>query len=185
MRNPVFRIAVFCILLANPALAQTTLSQKILPKHSINKAWITSTNPSEKSYLGVIYQVCDSALICSSSFLPKDYMRGSYVTQSFACNNISFIQIRSSQRISRGFLIGAAVGATIGILSGFASGDDPAAYFLKATAKEKAGIRGVGLGILGGTLGIIIGSIKIGIPIYGSKDAFNSSKKMLLKYSIN
>ena len=54
--------------------------------------------------------------------------------------------------------------------------DDPGLF--SYTAGEKAVIGGVTLGAIGGVLGLIIGSVKIKIPINGSMDMYHRTTKL-------
>ena len=87
------------------------------------------------------------------------------------------------------FLIGALFGVIVGGTIGMMAGDDPPCgtndwFCSPVKAEEKAVIGGISMGLLGAGAGLIIGSIKINIPINRNMGTFKKNRRTLKKYSV-
>jgi len=105
---------------------------------------------------GYLYSLTDSSLLLSSEKLfprPADTLvpRG---TLSFGYRRMEQVDIYRKGSIGRSVLVGLGIGAATGALLGLISGDDHSGFF-SYTAGEKA----AGAGLVGGTLGTLIGLI--------------------------
>jgi hypothetical protein len=150
-----------------------------LRKSEICKTWITLGGGSETQ--GILYQITDSAVQITNSFIVKDLLSGKYQITKINYNNISVIETWSIRKFNRGVLYGAFAGTMTGMLIGFSLGSDGGGGGF--TASDKAVMLGI-LGFLGGTLvGTFVGLASIKIPIYGSFDNFNKNKSRLKKHS--
>jgi hypothetical protein len=82
--------------------------------------------------------------------------------------------IRRGQGALEGFVIGLAGGALIGGAIGFASGEDDCANeghcWFTLTARDKAGVLGTLLGLLGGGIGGIAGQARGSRYVYSFRD---------------
>ena len=85
-------------------------------------------------------------------------------------------------------MIGAVSGMAIGVASGFIAGDDPPCddpfFCVPVSAEAKAIMIGVPAAVIGAGIGLIIGSLKVKIPINGKAKNFDMKKSQLERYSI-
>jgi hypothetical protein len=170
------------------ALAACGLSAQDVPeKTKIYRTWISLNNEPYK-IKGSLYQVNDSSILVSNSFIIQDYSQGRYETVELHLENIMKIKTRKKNSVGNGALVGAISGFVIGGLIGYAAGDDscPSGSWciISFTAEEKAVMLGVPLSIFGAGIGALIGSAKIVIPINGNAKTFNQNKSQLREYSI-
>jgi hypothetical protein len=178
MKKLVF-IAV--ILLSIPFLS--TAQEDTIPK--IYRAWITLNNNSPE-VKGVLFETKDSSISITNSFSRSDYLSGNFNVTTIYYNNIYKINARRNNSVIAGFFLGAAAGAITGAIIGGSKGDDvcPAHHLclFQMTAGQKAAL-GTLCSIPGATTGMIIGQIRIKIPINGSIQTFHKNKERLKKYS--
>jgi hypothetical protein len=150
----------------------------------IYKTWISVNNDS-KIFKGVLYKIKDSSILVSNSIMKKDYIKGKYDISKINYNRIDIVKANRKNSVGRGILIGAVTGFAIGGLTGMLSGDDnPDEIYFSSTAEEKAKEDAIILSILGGSIGAIVGNVKVKIPIKGNMEDFNRHKKKLKKYTI-
>lgn len=143
------------------------------------------------NFKGYLYELKDSSMVLSrfqGDLNPEDY--GS-LREEFNISQINKIMFRKKKRIGQGALIGGIIGALAGVGIGYWTGDvDNCSIYggsllcVEATAKQKAIMGGVLLGVAGAGAGAIIGGAKIKIPINGDMGVYNHSKKRLSKYVI-
>ena len=165
---------LLALLYVNSAKAQQKISTTIkrLPE---SKLW---TYDNEKEYRkGAIFELQDSSILLSSSFVKEDYYSGNYTVSKILIEDIKLIQTRKPGGGGKGLVLGGGIGFSVGALLGAMGGNDDPGLF-SYTAGEKAVIGGVTLGAIGGVLGLIIGSVKIKIPINGSMDMYHRTTKL-------
>lgn len=116
------------------------------------------TSASAGSRSGVVVGLTDDSLVITPS--------GQKNTIGFRRAEISRLESSAGEHRNglQGLGIGALIGAGTGALAGFASGDDGCPKErpicgLALSAKGKATIGAVLLGILGGTIGVVAGSL--------------------------
>lgn len=68
------------------------------------------------------------------------------------------VDVGQQSKWAQGWAIGLASGAGLGIVTGFASGDDHNGSDIQLNADQKALLLGIGLGVLGSTIGAAIGA---------------------------
>lgn len=164
-------------------------SAKLFPgkdenRFRIYKVWVSLNNDPE-IFKGALYEIKDSSIQVSNSIIKKDYTTGKFDLSKINYNNINIVKTRVKNSVGCGILIGAFAGFAIGGLIGILSGDDdPEVIYFASTAKEKAIGNGICLSIIGGSIGAIVGNIKVKIPINGNLGNFNINKIRLKKYSI-
>jgi len=169
------------LLWANSAKAQQKISIPI-ERIPVSELWIYDY---EQEYWKLaIFELQDSSILFSSSFAEVDYYNGNYTVSKILIKDIKEIRIKDPQRVWKGLLLGTGIGFGVGALLGAAGGDDSDAGWFSWTAGEKAVIGGVALGTLGAITGLIIGSLKITIPINGSMDMYHRNMKKLDKSKI-
>jgi hypothetical protein len=94
-----------------------------IKKSRIFKTWISLNNkPGEMK--GVLYEIKDSSILVSSSFLKADYSAGKFEVSEINYNDIDLVKIRIKNSVLNRALIGAVTGFAIGGLIGLISGDD-------------------------------------------------------------
>lgn len=185
---PIFVMSLWVICFAQ----FTLLAQQSTKKPSIYKAWAGNI---DRKVVGALYEVTDSSLKISNSMNLAHYETGEFKYVDVYARDIETIKLRRKGRIGRGILIGAISGFFTGAIIGLIAGDDDcesevglASFFCHAfatTAEQKALSTGAFLGVTGGLVGAVVGSIKIKIPINGTPDNFASNRKRLMRLSIN
>ena len=121
----------------------------------------------------------------SSSIMKKDYIKGKFDISKINYNRIDIVKTRVKNSVGRGILIGAVTGFAIGGLIGILSGDDnPDEIYFASTAEEKAKEDAIILAIFGGSIGAVVGNVKVKIPIKGNMENFNRHKNKLKKFTI-
>ena len=192
------KLVLICvILLGIPILSFA--QEDTLPRSKIYRTWIL--NPVEFSTIkGTLYQVADSSVWVATSLnkymiSQKDLSAGSFNLSKANYNDIYIVKVQRHNNVYRKMLTFALVGASVGAIIGAIVYEplppytpDPNStpsfamniYFSQA---ECAGIGAVAGGIYGVPVGILIGLIKIKIPINGNFDTFNQNKSKLKKYS--
>ena len=166
----VFTLFLLCCL-------STAEAQEFSKKDNKYKVWITLIDkPYEVN--GVLYELKDSTLLISNYKTFSEFIVENSPTIELDISNIDLIEARKRKRLGIGIIIGAASGFAVGSIIGLARGDDA-----ESSAGEKAMIGGVSLAIPGASVGMLVGSVKISIPIEGSLLNFKNNKKDLLKYS--
>jgi len=149
----------------------------------IYKTWI-SLNNRQNMMKGVLYEVNDSSVLVSNSFLKKDYSIGKYNVTKISFRNIDLVKIRMKNSKVIGASLGAVTGFVAGWLIGLNKGDDPPGWGLTFSARDKAKIYGIPMAIGGTVIGGLVGSIRIKIPINGNIDKFNRNKSRLKTHTI-
>jgi hypothetical protein len=142
----------------------------------------------DKSYnlKGALYAVTDSSILISNSFLKEDYYSKNYDVSPILVNTIENLKVRRNGSVKKGALIGLVSGALTGIIIGHAAGDDQCDGFcvMSFSAGDKAAMAGIGLGILGVSVGAIAGSSRKYFPINGNPDKYLQYQDDLIKRSI-
>ena len=169
-------------------------AQDTIPRIKIYQTWVSFTDPLYIVKKGVFFEIKDSSICLSNSTVANDYKIGKFEVADIQINRIEIIKVRRKNRILLGTGIGILTGFGLGMLFGFAAGDDPPCdpgfnllpleCMNHRTAKQKAFTTGTILGITGGFLGMIFGSIKVKIPINGNWDNFKVNEIKLRKYPI-
>ena len=165
------------------------------------RIWIISTEkgrikpwgiPSEQGRIrqGTLYEVKDSSLIISkSSDYRLDFKEKLDMTK-IDVRSIDVIKIRKNGNVGQGVLIGALSGLIAGGVMDLillTSWNPQKTNFLSIEYNIKRilliagpiGLLGIGIGV-----GSAVGSVKITIPIYGSREKFDLNKNMLKEYSV-
>lgn len=154
-----------------------TVAQDYGKKHNKYKTWITLIDePYEVN--GILYALKDSSLLVSNYKTYAEFIVDNSSTIELRIDNIDLIETRKRNRLGKGIIIGAVSGFALGGLIGFARGDDA-----ELTAGEKAIRGGLSLAIPGALVGLLIGSVKVSIPIEGSFMNYKNQRKDLYKYS--
>lgn len=181
--NVVVFILLFCLYSIN--------AQDTIQNNKIYKTWV-SLNSMPFKINGVLYEIKDSSILVSNSFMIKDYSADRFKITNLFINEIETIKIRRKNNIGRGILIGAISGIVFGSMLGMLSGDDPpctgpdawGCEIFRQSAGGKALAGGVMFAFVGTGTGALIGSFKTKIPIKGSIRNYNSKKNKLREYSV-
>jgi len=142
------------------------------------KAWIIPTNPTFE-VSGILYEIKDSSISLSHSSVIEDYYVKNFETINFQINDIRTIKIRRTNNVVKGLWIGAVSGFTVGTIWGAIYGADEG-----NSAAGNTIIAATQLATFGAGIGMLIGLIKVRIPINGDMNTFNLHKKRLKKYSL-
>lgn len=165
-----FRIVVLNVLLIiTLGMTGTIHAQKTSKKNRLYKTWVKKTD-SKTRLVGILYQVEDNKLQISNSFEQKAYDLNQFDYQDVYAHEIEKIKLRRKGNIGRG--------ALTGIVSGFVTG-----ALIVGSAEELPLLGGILLGMAGGIVGAVLGSLQIRIPINGSQQNFNANKVRLQGYS--
>lgn len=145
-------------------------------------AFKISVSDSISKLKGHLYNISDTSVNVSSwpirfrdvSATPKDSKELGYA-------QISEITLKRTHGAGRGALLGALAGAFIGAVAGFAQGDDPADYWFRMTAADKAIILGGTGAMAGAGIGALIGALaKKKFIIGGKKERFDEMQMNIL-----
>ena len=150
--------------------------------------WVFLTE-NDSIIRGSLYKVGDSSI----KILPNIYLKQGLISNATVStvnyNQIEKIYIRNKSNLKAGLFAGAVTGLIIGVSAGFLAGDDPPCgrdgfFCHPVSAKEKAILIGVPSAVLGAGIGLIIGSLKVKIPIKGKAKNFKLKKNRLERYSV-
>jgi len=178
-------LLLLVIILSFPFLSSGQYESRIF------KTWITVGGGGK--IRGTLYQTKDSSIVIANSFNKLVLQSGKFDLSTVNFKNISLIEAREDNVVSKGLWKGALAGAMTGFftgaLIGLASGDDEDCFLFCMTAEEKALLGGLSFGLIGlpvgaGVMAIITSSsLKITIPISGNYERFSENKERLKKYS--
>jgi hypothetical protein len=167
-----FVFLLLALLYANSAKAQQKISTPI-KRLPVSELW---TYDYEQEYWKVaIFELQDSSILFSSSFVKEDYYNGNYTVSEILIKDIKLIRTKKPERVSLGLLLGAGIGFSVGALWGWAAEDGPP-FAIHAY--------GGTLALIGAVTGLIIGSVKVSIPINGSMDMYHRNTAKLYKSKI-
>ena len=146
-------------------------------KNNKFKTWITLLDePYEVN--GILYALKDSSILLSNYKTYSEFIVDNNPTIELRVDNISLIETRKRNRMTKGIIIGAVSGFAVGGLIGLARGDD-----MDSSAGEKAIKGGISLAIPGALIGMLVGTVKVSIPIDGNLSIYKKLKKDLHQYS--
>jgi hypothetical protein len=139
-------------------------------KIKVYKTWIKLDN-NPQIVKGVIYEVGDSSIFVAGSLLYPG-------TTEYSFSNIEILKLRRDKSIARGAIAGSAIGGGVGIITAvdLAGG---AGFFTGVISAYM----GFVMGVFGGGIGILAGTIKDRIPINRSFDNFEKYRSPMLNYS--
>ena len=95
---------------------------------------------------------------------------------------IAKIKLQKKGQLGKSALIGGVAGAVVGGLIGYSRGDDENIIF-SMSKEDKAIVNGLGFGVLGGGLGLIMGTAKKQIIIDGNQRKYDSNVGTIQSYS--
>jgi ethanolamine transporter EutH len=132
--------------------------------------------------------VADSSVLVANSLnrsmaSRKDLSTGSFNVSIADYNDIYIVKVRRTNSVPRGLLTFALVGASLGAIIGAMVYEPPSGYGMSFSQAECAGIGAVAGTICSIPVGVLVGSIKIKIPINGNINTFNQNRNKLKKYS--
>jgi len=131
MKAIIFFVLVFAAFGGSP-FAQDRLKVRVVTlDRSVRNGWL--------------YGFTDSAMLLSSNRL----------VQPYSYRDMARIELHRKGVVWKSTLAGLGIGLATGALLGFISGDDPKEQWFALTAGEKA----VAAGLLGGTVGSLIGLV--------------------------
>jgi hypothetical protein len=162
------------LLLCSLYTAEAQSSDK---KTDYYRVWISLLN--EPFYVqGTLYQLKDSSLFVSDYVMPIEYAEYDNPIREVMVSNIDIIELRKKNRVGKITILGAVGGFAIGSIFGLAKGSD-ANY----SAGQKALLGGISLAIPGALVGMLVGSVKIVIPVEGKLFNYKIHKQQLQTYS--
>ena len=154
-----------------------TQAQDLGKENNKYRVWITLVDePFEVD--GILYELKDSSLLMSNYKTYDNFIIDNNPTIELKISNIELIEARKRNRLGMGILIGAVSGFTVGSLIGLTRGND-AEY----TSGQKALIGGASLAIPGALVGLLVGSVKVVIPLEGSFLKYKEQRQKLQHYS--
>jgi hypothetical protein len=153
----------------------STAQENIRNEPGIFKTWISLYNGKSR-LTGVLYEIKDSSILISNSLLKQDFVNGNFKITSIDFKNIDNISIRGKNNLLIGSIVGAAAGiaGAVGIARGIGGKDEFLGAFILA---------GTPVMILGTGLGVIIGSLRIRIPVNGNYENYRRNERRLERYS--
>jgi hypothetical protein len=177
-------ILIWVIIWGIPLLSSA--QEDSLLRSKIYRTWVL--RPGEFSTIkGTLYQVADSSVLVATSLNKymisrKDLSTGSFNLSKADYNDIYIVKVRRQNSIPREMLTFALVGASVGAIIGAIVYEPPPPYTpdpnstpsfvfnMNFSQAECVGIGAVAGGIYGIPVGVLIGKIKIKIPINGNID---------------
>ncbi|MRS01789.1 hypothetical protein EG832_00940 [bacterium] len=190
-------ILISVILWGIPFLSSS--QEGTLPRSKIYQTWVLSPG-DVNTITGTLYQVGDSFVLVANSLNKcmisrKDLSLGSFNLSELDYNDIYYVKVRRHNSVPREMLAFALVGASVGAIIGAIVYEPPITYTpdpsatpsftsgMNFTQAECAGIGAATGAICGIPVGVLIGLIKIKIPINGNIDTFRQKRSELNKYS--
>ena len=149
---------------------------QVSEKKHIYKTWVISYDKSQTTK-GYLRGLEDSSIVISTSLNHSTIPPSSV---ELDITSVKTIKFRRKNKIGRSILHGAMVGFAVGGISGLMS-YDPDAFNIWTPAEQGLAI-GTIFGVAGGLVGLVIGPIKIKIPINGSQKTYEIKKKKLSTY---
>lgn len=168
-----FSVAILFIL----CCFNSTQAQDFGKENNKYKVWITLAD-EPFNVNGILYELKDSSVLVSNYKTFADFIVDNNPTIELNINNIELIETRKRNRVGMGIVIGAASGFVVGGLIGLTRGAD-----VEQTAGQKAVIGGLSLAAAGGLVGLLVGSVKVVIPIEGNFIKYKDQRQKLQKYS--
>lgn len=136
---------------------------------------------------GVLYQLKDSSITFSDSYIIEDYYINNFRVTDYPIPGIKMIDVKVKNQGLKNMAIGGAIGITFGAILGYTGGDDvhkPGELGLfNFTAEEKARAGAVVFGTIGALAGAI-GFNSVTIKLNGDMDRYNKHRTRLQKYSL-
>jgi uncharacterized protein (TIGR02145 family) len=153
--------------------------------NKLYKTWISIEGEKHKK-TGALYEVRDSAVILSNSYLATDYLSGkNFELSGVKVKNIHVLSLRRNKAVGRGALIGGLSGATLGMVLGLTSentaSNEKANSGITFTASV---LSAVFLGTCTALIGAAIATHKSKYHISGNQKQYDKLKSRLKKYSI-
>ena len=169
--SPNFKFYIlFCLIAINNIIVN---GQPDSIRKASYKSWvITYTKPIK--HIGILYDFNDSTLFLLKSN-PASIKKGNAKFESFSVESICKIRLRKKFNVEKGMLIGGLAGLLVGTVTNLA---------LKNNGFGNQYIVGntVYLTVMGVSIGAIIGSMKIKIPIDGNDDTYKKYRVKLNRY---
>ncbi len=145
--------------------------------------WFTTTD-THKKISARLYEVQDTLILYSFTSTLHDYLNNDFTTQSLVYTHIESIWYWNHNNFLYGMLAGGLAGAIVGFIIGSSEKSDEEGMFLR-TASQKANSDLLESTFFGAGIGaLIIGNIKVHIPIKGSLFNYNNNKQLLTEKSV-
>lgn len=144
------------IILSLVSFATFSQDSTLLKKRYYRATIITAGNAEIKGWLTDITDTTVSISNLETPFRPG--MLTVAAQQPFSFSQIDKLQVKRKNGGARGLAIGLTSGFAAGAIIGLISGDDTSGWF-RLSAGEKAMAAGIGLGITGGVIGVLVGSL--------------------------
>lgn len=170
MRNLAFIvILLFC------SCGLVSAQQKATPRPKIYRTWIHPRNGQAPMY-GILYEVRDSSLIITPERSRINLTEGRIMTARIDFPWIEQVKIRKVNSEKNGLIIGSAIGF-ISVLA--LMPEKQTGYPMIFTAL----IFGLPAGAITGSVGALIGSLGVRIPINGNFENYSNNRSKLQNYA--
>ncbi|MCK5067817.1 MAG: hypothetical protein KAR16_10275 [Bacteroidales bacterium] len=136
--------------------------------------------------IGALFLLKDSSILISNALIKEDYYNGNYEVAELYINDINMISSKRPLGPANYAVVGAIIGAGVGALTArITTGPPPYSSPIGIDFSGVTYAVYIPVGAVAGAItGVILGSIKIKIPINGSLDNYNRKKKKLDRYAI-
>jgi hypothetical protein len=141
------------------------------------RVWISLLN-EPYHVQGTLYRLKETSLFVSDYVMPIEYADYDNPIREVMVSNIDLIEVRKKNRVGKIAIIGAVGGFAIGSIIGLAKGGDS-----NYSVEQKALLGGISLAIPGALVGMLVGSVKIVIPVEGKLFNYKKHKQQLQTYS--
>lgn len=177
LKNSSFLLVLLIMLQSCSIYKQTveTDSGSQVKKIKLYNTWVFKTDKSKVK--GILYSADLEGITLTKDTRFKEV---DFVT--IKVSEITKIKFNRKGQLGRSALIGVLSGAAIGALVGYSQGDDEGKLF-GMDKESKAVAYGLGFGILGGGVGLIMGTAKKQININGNQREYDSNLGTIQSYS--
>jgi len=177
-------LMIICILVTIQGYAQTAPKKIKLYNARIR------TMEDKKLIKGTFFELNDSSIILIDAKSKEEVFNNQFQSRAIPVCTIKWMKIRRKGKVVSSALLGAVVGGTTGAIIGFAQGDDepPCGWWGDGgclSAKDKAGLAGVPLFLVGGAIGAGAGSKRKHFEINGMPERIIEYHEILNQYSIS
>jgi len=179
MKSIFIFISLLLLMDVSTVIAQNDSLKK--PVYRCNIELINPTNHIE----GDIIDIEDSFLVVNKSYIKnkEKLLMDNFQLMKIPSIRIDEVSAWKKGSAGRGLLIGSLTGAFVGSLVALATYKEPPDGSWIVISKGETILGGTIFGFVsGGLIGLVIGSIRIKIPINGKQDKFDSARKQYQSY---
>jgi hypothetical protein len=146
-------------------------------KIKLFNVWVFKTDQSKIK--GLLYSADLDGITLAKD---KKFNKADFVTISVS--EIAKIKFNRKGQLGYSTLAGAMIGTAMGAMIGYSRGDDENSIIFTMTKEDKAAVNGVIFGVIGGGVGLLMGTAKKKIVIDGNQKIYDSNLGTIQSYSV-